>query len=119
MNKDVASAQRGVDQGGEFATSAQTHKRGGDCSTGHNRLLALLTAGGQPTTAAASPPLSVFQTRLKTGTTALCSCILSIGTRTAYTFIVPMEHVENLVKIYHTRPKPAYGRQGLDWIVGP
>ena len=26
---------------------------------------------------------------------------LSIGTRTAYTCIVPMEHVENLVKIYH------------------
>ena len=101
MNKNVASAQRGVDQGGEFATSAHTHKRGGHCSTGHNRLLALLTAGGQPTTAAASPPLSVFQTRLKTGTTALCSCILSIGTRTANTCIVPMEHEENLVKIYH------------------
>jgi hypothetical protein len=24
-----------------------------------------------------------------------------------------------LAMFFNTRPKPAYGRQGLDWIVGP
>ena len=89
-------AHRGVLTKAESSPLAHTLTREVD-----NRLLALLTAGGQPTTAAASPPLSVFQTRLKTGTTALCSCILSIGTRTAYTCILTMEHEENLVKNYH------------------
>ena len=27
------------------------------------------------------------------------------------------EHVGN--SLLQTRPKPAYGRQGLDWIIGP
>ena len=25
----------------------------------------------------------------------------------------------NIIVIINTRPKPAYGRQGLEWIVGP
>ena len=27
--------------------------------------------------------------------------------------------ITNVNIIINTRPKPAYGRQGLDWIVGP
>ena len=33
-------------------------------------------------------------------------------------YVLPVAHI-GMVIIITTRPKPAYGRQGLDWIVGP
>ena len=46
-------------------------------------------------------------------------CVKQECTEKAVVFSVTTNLADPVITIFRTRPKPAYGRQGLDWIVGP